>query len=75
MQSTEVHPVQVTWMNHIMRTMWPHYNQAIGKMVLDTVKPQVDDLCKQVCTFLLLSASAIVLAGTPSPDITSPSYV
>ena len=40
--------MQVSWMNHILKSLWPHMNQAIGKMVLETVEPQVADLRKQV---------------------------
>ena len=40
--------MQVSWMNHIMKTLWPHMNQAIGKMILETVMPMVADLKKQV---------------------------
>ena len=32
----------------MIKTLWPHYNQAIGKMVLETVKPQIDEIVKQV---------------------------
>lgn len=35
-------------MNHVLKTLWPHYNQAIGKMVLETVTPQIEDVIKQV---------------------------
>ena len=41
-------PGQVTWMNHILTTLWPHYNQAIGKMVLESAKPQIEDITRQV---------------------------
>lgn len=35
-------------MNHILKTLWPHYNQAVGKMVLESAKPYIDDICNQV---------------------------
>ena len=41
-------PMQVSWMNHIMKTLWPHMNQAIGKMILETVEPMIADVQKQV---------------------------
>jgi len=35
-------------MNHIVKTLWPQFNQAIGKMVLETAGPQIAELKKQV---------------------------
>lgn len=37
-------------MNHVLSTLWPAYNQAIGKMVLDTAEPYISDITKQVCS-------------------------
>ena len=40
--------MQVFWMNHALRTLWPYYNKAIGKMVLEQAKPMIEEQIKPV---------------------------
>ena len=61
--------LQATWMNIILKNMWPQYNQAIGKMVLETVKPQLEDLPKQVCHLIPILIPGV--AGLPFDSHTS----
>ena len=42
---------QVFWMNHALRTLWPYYNKAIGKMVLEQAKPMIEEQIKPVSPF------------------------
>ena len=42
-------------MNHVLSTLWPSYNQAIGKMVLETAEPYISDITKQVEYTLLFT--------------------
>ena len=44
----QLNGLQVTWMNHVLATLWPSYNQAIGKMALETAEPYISDITKQV---------------------------
>lgn len=39
---------QVTWMNHMLKTFWPWYNKAIGQMILEQVKPMLDETISKV---------------------------
>ena len=32
------------WLNTAMKTLWPYYNNAIGKMVLEQVGPALDPI-------------------------------
>ena len=40
--------VQVFWMNHALRTLWPYYNKAIGKMVMEMVTLMIEEQIKPV---------------------------
>ena len=45
-------------MNHALRTFWPYYNKAIGKMALDMARPMIEEQLKPV-RFLLSVLSAL----------------
>jgi hypothetical protein len=34
------------WMNHAMQILWPYYNKAVAKMVIEQAKPQIDAAIK-----------------------------
>lgn len=66
--------LQVTWMNHVLSTLWPSYNQAIGKMVLETAEPYISDITKQVLAkelMNILSGLNSEFAGRPEADTTT----
>ena len=39
---------QVLWLNTAMKTLWPYYNNAVGKMVLEQVGPALDPILAKV---------------------------
>ena len=61
-------------MNHMLSTLWPFYNQAIGKMVLETAEPYIADITKQVLAkelMIILSGLNSEFAGRPEADTTA----
>lgn len=42
------HPLQVLWMNTVLRTLWPYYNAAIGQQVLEQATPIIAEQLKPV---------------------------
>ena len=39
---------QTLWLNHAVTTLWPYYNKAVAKMVLEQAKPQIDEAIEPV---------------------------
>ena len=52
-----LHPclLQTLWLNHAVTTLWPYYNKAVAKMVLEQAKPQIDEAIKPVGLCLYIS--------------------
>ena len=48
-------------MNHALRTLWPYYNKAIGKMVMDMARPMIEEQLKPVRPAALQAACTEVL--------------
>ena len=42
------HAAQVLWLNTAVKTLWPYYNNAVGKMVLEQVGPALDPILAKV---------------------------
>ena len=40
--------LQTLWLNHAVTTLWPFYNKAVAKLVLEQAKPQIDEAIKPV---------------------------
>jgi hypothetical protein len=38
---------QVTWFNHLLKTLWPHMGKTIVKEVMAQAKPALIDVCNQ----------------------------
>lgn len=58
---------QVLFVNRIIRTLWPRYNAAIGKIATDVAGPILDDICKKVPAGLLqaIDIEKLDLGGFP----------
>ena len=53
-----LHPrlLQTLWLNHAVTTLWPYYNKAVAKLVLEQAKTQIDEAIKPVGMCLSFSA-------------------
>ena len=38
---------QLTWFNHLLKTLWPHASRTIVKEVMAQAKPALIDVCNQ----------------------------
>lgn len=46
--------LQTLWLNHAVTTLWPFYNKAVAKLVLEQAKPQIDEAIKPVSLCLYI---------------------
>ena len=42
-----VSSAQLTWFNHLLKTLWPHAGKTIVKEVMAQAKPALIDVCNQ----------------------------
>ena len=63
--------VQVFWMNHALRTLWPYYNKAIGKMVMDMARPMIEEQLKPVRCAMLAGIPLVSVAGSARTPATA----
>ncbi|KAK9787262.1 hypothetical protein WJX73_001203 [Symbiochloris irregularis] len=56
---------RVTWMNHMLKTFWPWYNKAIGQMILEQMKPMMDETIAKIPFLQAVDFEAIDLGTKP----------
>ncbi|KAK9825678.1 hypothetical protein WJX81_002318 [Elliptochloris bilobata] len=59
---------RVLWMNTALKTLWPYYNNAVGKMVLEQVGPALDPILAKTPFVQAVDIETIDL-GSKAPAI------
>ncbi len=44
---------QLVWMNHVIKTMWPHIGKVVFKQAVEQAKPILADICTKVFHYIL----------------------
>ena len=66
--------LQVLWMNTILKTMWPYYNQAIGQQVLEQTGPIIAEQLKPVRARSSMTALQGLIMLHITPHFQAPNY-
>ena len=61
--------LQTLWLNHAVTTLWPYYNKAVAKLVLEQAKPQIDEAIKPVGLGLYISGCWTLLISWSIDDL------
>jgi len=54
---------RVAWMNRMIATLWPHYNQAVANIVHETVTPILDETCQNSKLLSAITIEKMKLGG------------
>ena len=60
--------LQTLWLNHAVTTLWPFYNKAVAKLVLEQAKPQIDEAIKPVGLCLYISGCRTLVSSWVAPS-------
>jgi hypothetical protein len=52
---------RLVWMNHVIKTMWPHIGKVVFKQAVEQAKPILDDICTKVPMGILESIDLEVI--------------
>eukprot|EP00210_Caulerpa_lentillifera_P009648 g9204.t1 len=56
---------RVAWINRMIATLWPHYNAAVADIISSSVKPVLEDTCRNVRVLHAIDIEHINLGDHP----------